>query len=284
MLGSCRSCDGKQRTMKRHQNYGGNPQAVLTILFIGGLLGLVGLPSSASAQEKSKSELKDQKPPEVKATPRDEKKVDSKPTLSVPANADDPVKLKEQITGLQKEVAILKLRVATLEFEKLGAIVTVDKAKDGKETATVNILKKWSGDKDSLQLLKKIPNLQVVYIDNAQVNDMAVTPLKELADLSALTLMSPQFTDAGLDNLKGLTNLTMLFLTSSKVSDKGLSSLKSLKNLQVLALSRTEVTDTGLDSLKDLKSLKSIYLIGTKVTPQAVEKLKQAIPGVAVYK
>ena len=87
---------------------------------------------------------------------------------------------------MEKEVAGLKLKVATLELEKLGAMVSVDKAKDGKETATVNILKKWSGDKDAFQLLKNVPNLQVVYIDNGQVNDAAVAPLKELTGLSAL--------------------------------------------------------------------------------------------------
>ena len=134
-----------------------------------------------------------------------------------------------------------------------------------------------------MQLLKNVPNLQVVYIDSNQVNDAALGPLKDLAGLSALTIMSPQVTDAALENLKSLSGLTMLFLTSSKVSDKGLVQLKGLKNLQVLALSRTEVTDAGLDALKDIKSLKSIYLIGTKVTPQAIDKLKQAIPGVAVY-
>jgi hypothetical protein len=285
-----------QRAMNHHPESGGKSKTTLSSLVRAGMVVLaIIMPStSTQAQEKPKSEAKDQKKAEdqkkadVKPTPKDEKdkKVDAKPNPPAQAqpNPDDPAKLKEQVIALQKEVATLRLKVATLELEKLGAIVTVDKAKDGKETATVNILKKWSGDKDALQLLKKVPNLQVVYIDNAQVNDVAVGPLKELTDLSALTLMSPQFTDAGLDNLKGLTNLTMLFLTSSKVGDKGLPSLKGLKNLQVLALSRTEVTDTGLDSLKDLKSLKSIYLIGTKVTPQAVEKLKQTLPGVAVYK
>ena len=84
----------------------------------------------------------------------------------------------------RKGNAALKLKIATLELEKLGAIVTVDKAKDGKETATVNILKKWSGDKDALNLLKNVPNLQVVYVDNGQVNDAAVAPLKDLPGLS----------------------------------------------------------------------------------------------------
>ena len=110
------------------------------------------------------------------------------PAATPPAaqpNPNDPAKLKEQIAALQKEVAGLKLKVVTLELEKLGAMVSVDKAKDGKETATVNILKKWSGDKDALQLLKNVPNLQVVYIDNGQVNDAAVAPLRELSSLNA---------------------------------------------------------------------------------------------------
>ena len=28
------------------------------------------------------------------------------------------------------------------------------------------MLKKWTGDKDAMQLLKNVPNLQVVYIDS----------------------------------------------------------------------------------------------------------------------
>ena len=234
-----------------------------------------------------------QKKPEAKPQAKDEKKPAAKPEAK-PAAARRQLRRPRPPTirpssssrsrHSRRKWPRSKLKVATLELEKLGAIVSVDKAKDGKETATVNILKKWSGDKDALNLLKNVPNLQVVYVDNGQVNDAAVAPLKDLTGLSALTLMSPQVTDAGLDSLKGLTNLTMLFLTSSKVGDKGLPSLKGLKNLQVLALSRTQVTDAGLDALKDMKSLKSVYLIGTKVTPQAVDKLKQTIPGLAVYK
>jgi Leucine-rich repeat (LRR) protein len=238
----------------------------------------------------SKPEVKSQKKPDAIPTsgqlqPKEQQKPASKAaTVESHGNAGDPAKLKEQITQLQKEVASLKLKVATLELEKLGAMVTIDKVKDGKEIATVNVLKKWSGDKDAFQLLKNLPNLEVVYIDNGQVSDAALGPLRDLMGLNALTLMSPQVTDTGLENVKGLTNLTMLFLTSSKVGDKGLANLSGLKNLQVLALSRTGITDAGLDALKNLKSLKSVYVIGTKVTPEAIEKFKQSIPGVAVYR
>ncbi len=213
------------------------PRATLALLVTAGMLALSAAPNSTNAQEKPKSEAKDQKKSEPTPQPKDqkksestpqpkdqqkaeskpqakdEKKAESKPQVkaekkaeSKPAQAPptppaaDPAKLKEQVAALEKDVAALKLKVATLELEKLGALVTIDKTKDGKETATVNILKKWSGDKDALLLLKNVPNLQVVYIDNGQVNDAAVVPLKELTGLSALTLMSPQVTDAGLES------------------------------------------------------------------------------------
>ena len=248
-------------------------------LLRGAILILAACCGTAVAQQKAEP-----KPQEKKVEPKpQEKKAEPKPQVAL-SPTDDPAKLKAQLSALQQEVAQLKLKVATLELEKLGASVDIGKGKDGKDIATVNILQKWAGDKDSMQLLKNVPNLQVVYIDSKQVNDAALIPLKDLPSLSALTIMSPQVTDAALENLKSLNELTMLFLTSSKVGDKGLVQLKGLKNLQVLALSRTEVTDSGLDVLRDIKSLRSLYLIGTKVTPQAIDKLKQAMPAVAVYK
>lgn len=200
------------------------------------------------------------------------------------APADDPAKLKEQIAALQKEVNELKMKLVAADLEKVGASLTVDKTKEGADIATVNILKTWAGDQAGLEVLKTVPNLQVVYIDNEKVADAALAPLKELPGLTALTLMSPAITDAGLDNVQGLAGLTMLFLTNSKITDAGLEKLKGLSNLQVLSLSRTEVTDAGLEALKELKNLKSVYLIGAKVSPEAVDKLKEAIPGVAVYR
>ena len=176
------------------------------LLVTGGMLALAAVPASINAQEKPKAKTEKKPRPSQKKKPRrrpprprreesrgqDQSRSQdreegrgqaedrSQPPAAPPPNPNDPAKLKDQITALEKEVATLKLKVVTLELEKLGAMVTVDKAKDGKETATVNILKKWSGDKDALQLLKNVPNLQVVYIDNGQVNDAAVAPLKEL--------------------------------------------------------------------------------------------------------
>ncbi len=126
------------------------------LLMIGAIL--AASPRSTVAQQKAE------------AKPQ-EKKAEAKPQPTQ-TPADDPGKLKAQLTALQQEVAQLKLKVATLELKKLGASVNVDKGKDGKEIATVNILKKWAGDKDTMQLLKNVPNLQVVYIiDSNQVND-----------------------------------------------------------------------------------------------------------------
>ena len=142
-------------------------RAASSLMLAGAVLTHAAMLPSATAQQK----------PDAKAAA---KKAATKPQSApapAPAPADDPAKLKAQITVLQQEVAGLKLKVATLELEKLGASVSIDKGKDGKEIATVNILKKWAGDKDAMQLLKNVPNLQVVYIDSSQVNDAALVPL-----------------------------------------------------------------------------------------------------------
>src|SRR4051794_32442087 len=191
--------------MTRIENRGILSRTALCLLVAGGILALAATPIPAGAQEKKadakaekKAETKPQeKKPEAKpqekkpeAKPQEkkpevkpqEKKPEAKPAATpAPAPApDDPAKLKAQVAALQQEVAQLKLKVVSLEIEKLGGSVTVDKGKDGKEIATVNILKKWGGDKDAMQMLKNVPNLQVVYIDNGQVNDAAIAPLKEL--------------------------------------------------------------------------------------------------------
>jgi len=98
------------------------------LLMIGAILTLAASPRSTVAQQKAE------------AKPQ-EKKAEAKPQPTQ-TPADDPGKLKAQLTALQQEVAQLKL--ATLELKKLGASVNVDKGKDGKEIATVNILGQWS--------------------------------------------------------------------------------------------------------------------------------------------
>ena len=179
------------------------------LVIMAAVVTLAGLPRTTNAQQKAEAKLQEKrteaKPQEKKPEPKPQApKVEAKPQAPA-ASADDPAKLKAQLTALQQEVAQLKLKVATLELEKLGASVNVGKGKDGKDIATVNILQEWAGDKDSMQLLKNVPNLQVVYIDSKQVNDAALAPLKDLGGLSALTIMSPQVTDAALENLKSLS-------------------------------------------------------------------------------
>ena len=135
-----------------------------------------------------------------------------------------------------------------------------------------------------MQLLKNVPNLQVVYIDNGQVNDAAVAPLKDLPGLSALTIMSPQVTDAGAREPQGPERPDDAVPDQLEGRRQGPAQPQGPQEPPGPGPQPTQVTDAGLDALKDIKSLKSVYLIGTKVTPQAVEKLKQAMPGVAVYK
>ena len=201
-----------------------------------------------------------------------------------PKPDDDPAALKATIAALQKEVADLKLKLSLGELEKVGAKVSTEKPKEGPEFTTVNILRGWLGDKESLDKLKELPNVQTVYVDSEQFNDEAVAALKDVPSLTSLTLMSSQVTDASLESVKAMPNLNMLFLTGSKITDPGLAQLKDLGNLKVLSLSKTDVTDAGLENLKECKALKSLYVIGSKVTDDGIKKLKESLPEIAVYK
>ena len=129
------------------------------------------LKATIETLNKEITELKKDDPAKLKAT------IDSLNKQVAELKKDDPAKLKASIAVLQGEATKSKLKVSTLELEKLGARVSIDKPKEGPEITTVNILRVWSGDKDGLARLKELPNVQVVYVDNSTFNDASVRGL-----------------------------------------------------------------------------------------------------------
>jgi hypothetical protein len=101
-----------------------------------------------------------------------------------------------------------------------------------------------------LELLKGLPQLQLLWLEGAQITDAGLEHLKGLARLQDLGLEGTQVTDAGLEHLKGLSRLKDLGLGGTQVTDAGLKSLEGLTQLQVIWLKETQVTDAGIDRLK----------------------------------
>ena len=116
------------------------------------------------------------------------------------------------------------------------------------------------------------------------VTDDGLVHLKKLPDLEALYLRKCNVTDAGMKNLSGLTKLQYLYLGQTEVTDKGLENLKGMTKLKALSLIGTQVTDKGLVNLKGLKSLQTLEIKDTQITDAGVATLKKSLPKLFVRK
>ncbi len=112
--------------------------------------------------------------------------------------------------------------------------------------------------------LKKLSNLEILWINDAQVSNCE--PLKGLTKLQYLHLEGTQV--SRLEPLKDLKNLQTLHLRSTQVSN--LEPIKDLKSLQMLDLRSTKVSN--LEPIKDLKSLQYLYLMDIQVS--SIEPIK----------
>ncbi len=167
----------------------------------------------------------------------------------------------------------------------------------------------WSGDfgDDEAIYLKRLTNLEVLFLKGAQITDAGLANIKELANLESVHLSdtqvtgsgikhlqgitklksvdlgNTQVTDAGLERLAGLTNLIYLNLSSTQVTDAGLQHLRDMTSLEQLNLSDTEVTDAGLESVKGLTNLSELNLHDTEVTSKGIKELQKALPECVIF-
>jgi Leucine Rich repeat len=117
-----------------------------------------------------------------------------------------------------------------------------------------------------------------VSFDGKGVGDDALELLRKLPDLEAIYLRRCKVTDQGLEKLARLTRVKYLFLDETAVSDRGLAYLKGMSRLQKLGLMGTCVTDEGLAHLKDLNGLRVLEIKGSKVTDAGMIELRKTLP------
>jgi Leucine-rich repeat (LRR) protein len=134
----------------------------------------------------------------------------------------------------------------------------------------------------TLTEIRRLNQLQRLWLNDAFLTDAGLVHLKGLTNLSDLWLDGTQVTDAGLVHLKGLTKLSALNLNGTQVTDAGLVHLKGLKKLSRLWLIDTRVTDAGLMHLKGLTKLSTLGLYGGRVTDAGVDELKRSLPSLEI--
>lgn len=84
------------------------------------------------------------------------------------------------------------------------------------------------------QALRRMPKLEALIVEDAQLCDEAIKVIGSLENLTALRLNNCGLTDDSLAHLQGLTRLEGLGLRGNDLSDPGLRHLTPLKRLTVL--------------------------------------------------
>ena len=107
--------------------------------------------------------------------------------------------------------------------------------------------------------------------------------LRHLPEIEVLRLKNVAVTDAGLKHLTHLPNLRRLHLDHSKVTDNGIKHLKPLANLAFLSLYGTKVSDDSVDDLSRIPRLRQIFLSKTGFTSEGLSRLSKVAPGLAVH-
>jgi predicted Zn finger-like uncharacterized protein len=159
---------------------------------------------------------------------------------------------------------------------RYAGIVRRDEDAPGKPIIAVNLDSPFVNGAD-LAVLKHCKQLRVLYL-GAATTDADLKILKDLPQLQELRLDEARVTDAGMKEIKNLTQLENLNLNKTRITDAGLKELRDLPRLKKLWLADTGVTDAGLKELERFKNLKIVDLTHCKVTDAGVNRLRDQKP------
>jgi Leucine-rich repeat (LRR) protein len=111
---------------------------------------------------------------------------------------------------------------------------------------------------DIFPLLKKLPNLDALYVGYTKVTRAGVAQLADLTRLKTLDLSGLPLVDADLAPLAKLTALERLNLGFTKITGAGLTHLAGLKQLKALDLGGVRLKDGDLAALGKLTNLERV--------------------------
>jgi len=217
--------------------------------------------------------------------------------LLLPLNDEDHMPPKEKKQLSEKEIAVLKIWIASgADFKKSvvesGRIAELENALNSVKTIRAFDIPEKEVVPADTKAMNELQKLGVVILPVAQgsqylsVNLINATSLDSVMDL--LQILKPQvvwlkagnqpLTDLHLSKIAILTSLTRLGLEHTEITDQGLAALKALPLLHYLNLNYTKVSRTGVMSLTPLKELQTVYLYRTSIKSEEVAELNRAFP------
>lgn len=159
-----------------------------------------------------------------------------------------------------------------LSLEKMGCLVTYD----DKGRATKVDCKAAELNDEQVEILKGLPDLVDLSLENSAVTNDGLKILEEMPQLKSLSLRRcAQVTDDGLVHLKALVNLERLLLLYTTVTDAGMVHLQPLTHLKLLDLRGCmQIGDGAMAQIKSLPELTDLKIRTNALTDQGLLELK----------
>jgi eukaryotic-like serine/threonine-protein kinase len=140
-------------------------------------------------------------------------------------------------------------------------------------------LKAMSADPNGWKVLKRLPSLRALILNDAPVPVFAFAELCELRELLQLNFVRTGLNRERLNLLAKLPHLNMLRATAEgEITDQVLDELATFPELQSVGLQDMNMTDAGLDQLAKCPKLTFLELTRTGVTVPGAKKLAGARP------
>ena len=197
--------------------------------------------------------------------------VETRPEIK---SSDDPTGVIARLKSGGAAVVVENGQVVRLGLEKkvedLATLLPL--LRDLPELTLLNIQNETMNDASMAQL-QGLPKLATLGLSSAAIGDEGLKVLKTLPALRSLSIGGTSATDAGLATIAGLTQLESLGMRGTRITDAGLAQLKTLTNLTSLGLTATNVTDAGLAQLENMTNLTELGLAETKVTDAGLSRL-----------
>lgn len=141
------------------------------------------------------------------------------------------------------------------------------------ELEVLMIWNAWAITDAGVRHLSAAQKLQKLHLSNSKIGDDSLAVLSQLPALQSLALQGNNLSDAGLKHLAGMRQLRSLWVGMSrqKFTDAGAQHLAGLTLLEELDLQRSQLSDRGIAALKGLKQLRSLHLSGdTAATHESI--------------
>jgi hypothetical protein len=133
---------------------------------------------------------------------------------------------------------------------------------------------------DGVVALAALPELRVLNLNSATIDEAALKALGRCGKLEYLYLDRTAVADGGLKHLAGAATLRSLSLTNTAVGAAGLKALAGLPNLRVIHLwGCPNVTGAGLKALATTPNLQEVFLGGnSNMTEADLKAVRTALP------